>query len=263
MLRLIYCELLKLKRKRFLQLSIAAAFLFPIPLTYLMTTPGMLDRFGREELFDTLFHFMLGYAVELLLPCVIGVVAAMLFFMERDNDTFKNLRTIPVTSTQMILAKITVLFLFGVLFCLLSVGATILCGLFVPDMPMGGFGAKLLLSVKMGVFITAGALPLVVLVVFFSRTYIFSVLLCIFYSVLSLSAESLITQLPRTLCWGMPIVLINMWTAGEMKAQGYSIDLKQLEPLIPTTAQAAAIIGGMAAVSFLLIDILYKRRGEQ
>ena len=25
----------------------------------------------------------------------------MLFFMERDNDTFKNLRTIPVTSTQM------------------------------------------------------------------------------------------------------------------------------------------------------------------
>lgn len=52
----------------------------------------------------------MGYGVQLLLPCMIGVIAAMLFFMERDNDTFKNLRTIPVTSTQMILAKIVVLF---------------------------------------------------------------------------------------------------------------------------------------------------------
>ena len=37
-------------------------------------------------------------------------------FMERDNDTFKNLRTIPVTSTQMVLAKIIVLFLFELFF---------------------------------------------------------------------------------------------------------------------------------------------------
>ena len=58
------------------------------------------------------FQFVMGYGVELLLPCMIGVLAAMLFFMERDNDTFKNLRTIPVTSTQMILAKIIVLFFF-------------------------------------------------------------------------------------------------------------------------------------------------------
>ncbi len=262
MLKLIYCELVKLKRKRFVWLSVAAAFLFPIPLTCLMTTQDMIGRFGKSGLFDSLFHMVLGYAVELLLPCVIGVVAAMLFFMERDNDTFKNLRTIPVTSTQMVLAKLTVLFLFGELFCLLSVCATALCGLFVPDMPIGGLWYKFFVSMKMGVFITAGALPLVVLVVFFSRTYIFSVLLCIFYSVLSLSAESLILQLPKAVCWGMPIVLINMWTAGELNAHGYDLNLKELESSIPTTAQTVAIIGGMAVISFLLIDLLYKRRGE-
>ena len=55
---------------------------------------------------------VLGYGIQFLLPCIIGVIAAILFFMERDNDTFKNLRTIPVTSTQMVLAKIIVLFLF-------------------------------------------------------------------------------------------------------------------------------------------------------
>ena len=46
--------------------------------------------------------------------CPKKMIAAILFFMERDNDTFKNLRTIPVTSTQMVLAKIIVLFIFGI-----------------------------------------------------------------------------------------------------------------------------------------------------
>ena len=40
MLKLIKCEFLKLKRKKFIPLIILAAFLFPIPLTYLMTTPS-------------------------------------------------------------------------------------------------------------------------------------------------------------------------------------------------------------------------------
>ena len=71
---------------------------------------------------------VLGYGIQFLLPCIIGVIAAILFFMERDNDTFKNLRTIPVTSTQMVLAKIVVLFLFGIVFCVASTIATILCG---------------------------------------------------------------------------------------------------------------------------------------
>ncbi len=45
MLKLIKCEFLKLKRKKFIPLIILAAFLFPIPLTYLMTTPSMMERY--------------------------------------------------------------------------------------------------------------------------------------------------------------------------------------------------------------------------
>ena len=106
MLKLIKCEFLKLKRKKFIPLIILAAFLFPIPLTYLMTTPSMIERYtDRADAFDGLFNMVLGYGIQFLLPCIIGVIAAILFFMERDNDTFKNLRTIPVTSTQMVLAK--------------------------------------------------------------------------------------------------------------------------------------------------------------
>ena len=129
MLKLIKCEFLKLKRKKFIPLIILAAFLFPIPLTYLMTTPSMMERYtDQADAFDGLFNMVLGYGIQFLLPCIIGVIAAILFFMERDNDTFKNLRTIPVTSTQMVLAKIVVLFLFGIVFCVASTIATILCG---------------------------------------------------------------------------------------------------------------------------------------
>ena len=107
MLKLIKCEFLKLKRKKFIPLIILAAFLFPIPLTYLMTTPSMMERYtDRADAFDGLFNMVLGYGIQFLLPCIIGVIAAILFFMERDNDTFKNLRTIPVTSTQMVLATV-------------------------------------------------------------------------------------------------------------------------------------------------------------
>ena len=86
--------------------------------------------------------------------------------MERDNDTFKNLRTIPVTSTQMVLAKILVtVFLFGVIFCVASTIATILCGF--GTLEVYGIGYKLFLAIETGIFITAGTLPLIVLVVFF------------------------------------------------------------------------------------------------
>ena len=56
-----------------------------------MLTPRMMDRYDtKAELFDDFYQFVLGYGVELLLPCIIGVIAAMLFFMERDNDTGRN-----------------------------------------------------------------------------------------------------------------------------------------------------------------------------
>lgn len=261
MLKLIFCELTKLKRKRFILFVILSAFLFPPPLALMMLTPRMMARYNtKTELFDDFFQFVLGYGVELLLPCVIGVIAAMLFFMERDNDTFKNLRTIPVTSTQMIFAKIIVLFLFGLIFSLSSAIAAILCGSLIAE--VGGLGYKLWLAVELGVFVTAGTLPLVVLVVFFSKTYIFSILLCIFYSVLSLTVEGCYEVLPRFLCWMMPLPLLNIWCAGDMVRHGVRESVGRLEYLVPTTTQTVLILGVMSALSVLLIDYLYKKRGD-
>ncbi len=260
MLKLIICEFTKLKRKKMMLLIMLSAFIFPVPVTVMMTTPQMAGRFDSEvQIFNACFQFIMGYGVELLLPCVIGVVAAMLFFMERDNDTFKNLRTIPVTSSQMILAKIVVLFVIGTLFSLFSAFAAILCGALISE--VNGVAYKLLVAWKMGIFITAGTLPLIVLVVFFSKTYIFSVLLCVFYSVLSLTAESSFGVLPKALCWLMPIPLTTLWSAKDMAQHGVIESVGVLAYLQPTTFQTVAILSIWAVASVIVIDALYKKRG--
>lgn len=261
LLDLIKCEFWKLKRKKFILFVVISAFLFPVPLTYLMTTPNMLEQYAdKKDAFDGLFNMVLGYGVQFLLPCIIGVIAAILFFMERDNDTFKNLRTIPITSTQMILAKIIVLFIFGAVFCVASIFATIICGSFTTE--IYGIGYKLLLALETGIFITAGTLPLIVLIVFFSKSYIFSVLICIFYSVLNMSATALYDTLPKIILWTLPTPLTTFWGAGDMSAHGIKMNLEELTGLIPSTSQVVLILSITAILSFILIDYLYKKRGE-
>ena len=261
LLKLIKCEFLKLKRKKFISLVILAAFIFPIPVTYILTTPSMMARYpDPADAFDGLFQMMLGYGVQFLLPCILGIIAAILFFMERDNDTFKNLRTIPVTSTQMVLSKILVLFVFGIIFCIASMVATVLCGLVTLE--VNGIAYKLLLTVLNGIFITAGTLPLIVVVVFFSRTYIFSILLCVFYSVLNLSATALFDVLPKTVFWLLPTPLTMFWGAGDMVKHGVNINITQMADMIPSTPRVVLTLGIMDIVSILIIDRLYKRRGE-
>lgn len=262
MLKLVICEFSKLKRKKFIWLVVFSAFLFPVPLTVLMTMPQEVGKYeSKAEIFNAYFQFVMGYGVQLLLPCMIGVIAAMLFFMERDNDTFKNLRTIPVTSTQMILAKIVVLFFFGMIFSLTSALISILCGGLIAEVNQAAY--RLFFSLEMGIFITAGTLPLVVLVVFFSKTYIFSVLLCVFYSVLSLTAESSFGVLPKVMCWLMPIPLTTLWSAGNLTAHGAMDGVGMLDDFIPTTFQTMIILAVIALFSVILIDYMYKKRGDE
>ena len=262
MLKLIICEFAKLKRKNFILLVVASALLFPGPLTAFMAMPQFAEP-DRVKNFNEYFGFVMGYGVEMLLPCVIGVIAAMLFFMERDNDTFKNLRTIPVTSTQMVLAKIAVLFLCGIIYSLVSSLAAIVCGCLVKEAEVTGIVYKFVVAAEIGTFITAGTLPLVVFVVFFSKTYVFSILLCVFYTFLSLIAESCFGALPKMLCWLMPIPLTTLWSAADLIRHGVRSNVQSLEHLFPSTMQTVCILGAMALGSVWLIDFMYKKRGEE
>lgn len=267
MLKLLKCEFYKLKRRKFVSLTLLFAFLFPIPLTYLMTTPSMVSRSDTPaEAFDSVFNFVLGYGIQFLLPAILGIFAAILFFMERDSNTFKSLRAIPVTSRQMIFAKITMLFWYGILFSIASLGATLLCSAFLPQIfEITGLWYKLAMSVEMGIFITAGTLPLIILIVFFSKTYVFSVLLCIFYSVLNLSATSLFEVLPKAVTWILPGTLTTFWSAGNMAAHGIDLNIKAMTDLdlIPSTLQTVTILAVIGIVSVFLIILMYERRNRE
>jgi len=270
LLDLLACEWMKLRRRKFLLLTVLSALLFPLPVVWLMTTPRIQERFSSGiDRFDGLYNFTLGYAVQLLLPCLIGVLAAMLFFTERDNDTFKSLRTIPVTSTRLVLAKILLLFLLGALFCAVAVAADVLCGMLVSE--PNGLGWKLWLAIETGVFITAGTLPLVVLIVFCGRTYVFSVLLCVFYSALNMSLSVLFDVMPRTLFLLLPMPLTMFWAVGQMEQRAVNISsfaemgnlsaIRQYRLVAPTW-RVVLTVGAMALASILVIDALYRVRKE-
>ena len=79
---------------------------------------------------------------------------------------------------------------------------------------------------------------------------------------MSLTLEGLYSILPKELCLLFPIPLTNLWFAGNMADHGISMNLTELAHLIPSTFQTAATLSVMAILSVLLIDRLYKRRGE-
>lgn len=111
MLKLIKCEFWKLKRKRLLYALMSLSLFFPLILAYMAKAGTGADTTEHylQTRFDYVYTMMLGYGLVFLLPCLIGIIAAILFFIERDCDTSKNLRTIPVTNTQLIMAKISML----------------------------------------------------------------------------------------------------------------------------------------------------------
>ena len=134
------------------------------------------------EMYDGLFGMIVGFGNFISMPCIIGIVAAMLFYMERDNDTLKNLRTIPLSSNQIIAAKIITLFILGIFYSVALMASSMVGGLIGGG--INGVGYKLWISIMTGILLTAGTLPVVIAIVFFNRSYIFSILLSLVYACL-------------------------------------------------------------------------------
>lgn len=128
-----------------------------------MTMPQTAGQYdSKTAIFNDYYQSVMAFGIELLLPCMIGVIGAMLF----------------------------------------------------------NIAYKLFFALEMGIFITAGTLPLIVLVVFFRKNYVFSVLLCVFYSAFSMTAESSFGALHKLMCWLMPIPFTTLWAAGDLIAHG-------------------------------------------
>ena len=205
MRKLVWCELYKLKRSKSLLLLTSLALLFPAALT-VFTKSSLADAANTTEFhayYDNLVNYTLAYGAMLLLPCLFGCVGALLFFSERDCDTFKNLQAIPVSRNQLIFAKLGVLYLWSELYALCSgLAVTFFCFVLEPrtlyDVPF-----KLVCFLLAGLTMATVSLPVVVLVIYSNQSYLLSLLLSFLYAVVNwlllilfASQESVILWLP-------------------------------------------------------------------
>ena len=123
MLRLIRCEFLKLKRRRFVALTMGVAFLFPIPVLFLAVR--------QAQSFYMFFRIVFVFGEMLFLPCVLGVLSAMIFLSETENNVLKNMLTVPVSKTKLFISKCLVFMILSVIYCLIELSASIVASCFV------------------------------------------------------------------------------------------------------------------------------------
>lgn len=253
MLDLIICEFAKIKRQRFILFSILAACLFPIPLTALV---------AKDSLhFEQLFKLVVTFGNFLLLPCVLSVVASILFFMERDSDMLKNLMTVPVPKTKLVAAKLSVLLIVAVLYSIAGLGATIIGGLVVGAVE--GVAFKLGLSAILGIMLFVLVLPVVIFIVYFNKSYIFSIIIAFIYSVLNFGmALNMISFAPNSILINvLPGPVIMRWWSSYWS--GLSPEYLAIrKPYMLSTPVCVGILFLIAAISMLLISVSFKKQED-
>ena len=249
MLKLISCEVQKLKRKKFIQLAIGAAVLFPIPITILMARDS--------QTFDQLFRACVMFGDLLFLPCVLGVIAAMLFLMEQDNDTLKNLLVIPISRTKIVLSKLCVLLGLSVLYSVAGLGASLIGGVIVGH--VGDLLLRFGISICLGLFVLIATLPVISLILINNKSYIFAIILSFAYAVISFAITMMFSSSPEALnsiASILPIPLIMKWYLGALPVEA------ALSYIVPYTISLPLISGIMILYGsiFLILSVsLYKR----
>ena len=121
MLKMLGAEIKKIKRQKFILLTVLAACLFPIPLTIVIV--------HSKLNYDTLLMFVMEFGFFLVFPIVLGIIASILFRMENENGTLKTLSVIPVPRWKLLSAKVIIIYILAVFYGVAAIGATMIGGL--------------------------------------------------------------------------------------------------------------------------------------
>lgn len=204
MANLLYAELLKFKRKRLFTFGMLSAFIFPIFNAILLSDSDFADiQSGVRE--DNAFL--------ILMPLLI-LLAANLFFTEQDNHTLKNLLCIPISKKKLVLVKLLVLLIFSIAF---QITGFFVSTLFVisQNIPVTKPFFQFCLTASTGLLMWSASLPCIVLVVWFNKNYILSVIMVFFYTLINYAMHfsDLIMMRPLGLNAGtlMPVPIIFRW----------------------------------------------------
>ena len=258
MLDLLRCEFAKLRRKPLFFAAAAVSALLPLGCALFL--PDFQEFTSGAEAVDGMMSTLFQMSAYLLLMPALVVLASNLLFEEQDNDTLKNLMTVPVSKPALAMAKMALLFLFAVAFMAVG-GLVILLIVLAAGWEPVGFLRLFFVGVGQGIMMWAGALPCILLVVLLNRSYIISVIVTFFYT-----AEAFTTQ-PFGLNLGtlLPGPLTFRWYFQYLDFSNASAEmlglLERVSPYFVTTAQAFLVTGAEAVVFLALIALVYKRQG--
>ena len=175
----IRCEAAKLRRKPLFGVLAASSVLLPLAFAFFLSDPPD----SRTAVIQTMASLIQLSAYVVLIPAV-AVLAANLLFEEQDNDTLKNLLCVPVSKARLAVAKLLMLLGFAVVF--MAVGALVMLAVLLAQgwQPVG-YWPLFAVCLGQGVFMWAGALPCVLLMVVLNKSYLLSVLIAFFYTIVN------------------------------------------------------------------------------
>ena len=246
MLNLLRCEFAKLRRKPLFFAAAAVSAL--IPLGCALFLPDFREFTSGAEAVDGMMSTLFQMSAYLLLMPALVVLASNLLFEEQDNDTLKNLMTVPVSKPALAMAKMALLLLFSIAF-MAAGGLVILLIVLAAGWEPVGFWRLFLVGIGQGIMMWAGALPCILLVVLLNRSYI--------VFITQPFGLNLGTLLPGPLTFRWYFQYLDFSNAG---AEMLGL-LERVSPYFVTTAQAFLVTGAEAAVFLALIALVYKRQG--
>lgn len=258
MIKLFLIELKKFKRKKIFYYALLMALIFPLLGTALIAR-------GNDADFSSLMSFVREESGFLLLMPILVILAVNSFFMEIDNDTIKNLLTIPIRKKKIILSKLLVLLLFSLVFHLIgfivSIGMSILY-----KIPLIDLGLNFLLTLATSFLLWAAALPCILIVVWLDKSYLLSVILVFVYTLVNylmhFSETILMQDLGFNLASLMPIPLIFRWLYQFQKPIGpIQIEFyNRFSQYFISTGLCFLILTLEAIVSVMLMIWIYEKR---
>ena len=241
MLKLVYCEFLKLKRRKFILLTIIAAALFPIPMTMFAAKSNL----G----FNWLYLNIGVYGYFLLLPTVLGVLGAILFFSEKNNGTQKNIDIIPISTAALIVAKVLTLLIFAIIYSLATNGATLIGGIVIGSIDRIFY--RLFIGLIIGALVAVSVLPIVAVECLSKKVYIFSIIISFVYAIASFAIvfamANILSPLSAVFRWALPHM-----TTGPT----YGLD----DWFLSTPACVGVLI--LTTVASVGLSIVFKKRQE-
>lgn len=259
MLKLIKCEFYKFKRRSLFVLATLVALVFPVVMTALYW------NIPTQVNYDNLFSGIVDYGDFLLLLPILVVIATSLFFTETDNDTLKNLTTIPISKSKIVVAKIGVMAIISVAYTLLGFFASVLCSKIL-GIAMENMAQKFVLSIGLGIMLLAAALPCVALVVWFNKSDLISIVITLFYTIINyvihVTDIGMLTPVGVNIGTILPIPVINRWIyqfydeGNGAAAEFYNT----MRPYSVPTHICVCIIALFLFVSIYAIIKIYNRR---